>query len=288
MRGFAASRRRRGRSLFVPSTEARTREVALVLHDVAPATWRSCERLLALIEGLDARAPVTLLVVPEFHHRPGLQHDSLFRAAIDARLTRGDEIALHGFTHLDEGPAPASAAEWFARRVLTNGEGEFSTLSRAGARERIERGLALFHACGWKPAGFVPPAWQIGAEALAAVAEFSNVFEYTSTLKGIRSLALGQSFEVPCLGYSARSRARRALSLLWNRMLAAQLRERSWLRVALHPVDAEHETTLRGWTELLGTLLRERRAVRKSSLLHSLARGALQSRPTMPRREPIS
>jgi len=262
--------------------------MALVLHDVSPATWAPCERLLQLIQELDARAPVTLLVVPRLHHRPDFERDRKFRAAIDARLARGDEIALHGYTHLDEGPVPASTAEWFARRVLTDREGEFSTLTSAESRARIERGLALFRACSWRPAGFVPPAWQIGAQALDAVRQFRDVLEYTSTLCCIHSLPLDRSFSVPCLGYSARSALRRALSRRWTRLQAARLRKRAWLRIALHPLDAQHESTLAGWRDLLAGLLEERRAVRKSALLHSVVRGARQSRPTMPRREPVS
>lgn len=231
---------------------------------------------------------MTLLVVPRFHHRPDFRADATFRAAIDARLSRGDEVALHGYSHLDEGPTPANTAEWFARRVLTAGEAEFSTLSTSAARERIESGLELFRACGWTAAGFVPPAWQISAAALAAVEEYRGVLQYTSTLRCIRSLSTGQNFVVPCLGYSARSAFRRALSLFWNSWRATQLRECAWLRIALHPADAEHASTLDGWRDLLGQVLDSRRAVRKSLLLQSIVRGALQSRPTMPRREPIS
>ena len=42
------------------------RTLCIALHDVAPATWPRCERLLAMLDGIGARA-VTLLVVPDFH-----------------------------------------------------------------------------------------------------------------------------------------------------------------------------------------------------------------------------
>jgi hypothetical protein len=203
-------------------------------------------------------------------------------------LSRGDELALHGYTHIDDGPAPASVANWFARRILTAGEAEFASLGKSEARARIETGLELFAACGWQPAGFVPPAWQISAAALEALREFSGSLQYTSTLGSISALPEGRSFDVPCLGYSARSRARRALSIAWNRLRLARLEAEPLLRIALHPVDAEHDNTLAAWRTLLLRTLRDRKPVTKSMLVQSAMRLSRHQRPMMPRREPVS
>ena len=39
---------------------------------------------------------------------------------MDARLTRGDELVLHGFHHADDAPRPRSARDLFMRRQTTD------------------------------------------------------------------------------------------------------------------------------------------------------------------------
>ena len=76
--------------------------VCVVLHDVAPATWKSCECLLAAIDAL-GNIPVTLLVVPEYHHGEAIDQSREFIAAMEQRIARGDEIVMHGLFHHDDG-----------------------------------------------------------------------------------------------------------------------------------------------------------------------------------------
>ena len=134
------------------------RTLCMALHDVAPATWPRCERLLAMLDGIGARA-VTLLVVPDFHRGGAAGRDSGFIAAVEARRQRGDEIALHGYAHIDESPPPRSPGAWLRRRVLTDAEGEFSALDRDSAAQRIAAGRDMLTRVGWHVDGFVPPAW---------------------------------------------------------------------------------------------------------------------------------
>ena len=118
------------------------RTLCIALHDVAPATWPRCERLLAMLDAIGARA-ITLLVVPDFHRHGAAERDAAFVAAIEARRERGDEIALHGYTHVDESAAPRTLSSWFRRRVLTDAEGEFSALDRIAATQRIAAGREM-------------------------------------------------------------------------------------------------------------------------------------------------
>jgi hypothetical protein len=73
--------------------------------------------LAELVASVDEQIPATLLVVPCYHGAPPFTRDLQFRGAIDSRLSRGDEIALHGYTHIDDGARPDSIERWFARRV---------------------------------------------------------------------------------------------------------------------------------------------------------------------------
>jgi len=75
----------------MPSAE---RCVCVSVHDVAPATWTQCERLLGMLDAIGP-LPVTLLVVPDFHRAGAVDTSAAFIRAIKARLARGDEVALH-------------------------------------------------------------------------------------------------------------------------------------------------------------------------------------------------
>jgi predicted deacetylase len=251
------------------STEPRTGLAAIGLHDVSPATWPECKRLLALVHGIQADLPVTLLVVPDFHRRAPIDASSEWRDGIDRALERGAEIALHGLSHLDDGGRSPTLRAFFARRLLTAGEAEFAALGAAEARTRIERGLEMLRGCGWEAAGFVPPAWQISDAARSVLAEFG--FRYTTTLRTITALPTYTSFTVPCLGFSARSLLRRALSLRWNAWQLEQLRGAPALRIALHPIDARYAETRDGWRRIVEGALSGRSAVTKSGLCVALA-----------------
>jgi predicted deacetylase len=257
------------------STEPGTPLAAIGLHDVSPATWRECERLVELVRSLRADVPITLLVVPDLHRRAPIDASPGWRDAVDRTLERGGEIALHGLWHLDDGGRSPTLRASLARRFLTSGEAEFAALDAPGARKRIERGLEMLSSCGWKPVGFVPPAWQISEAASSVLGDFG--FRYTTTLRAITALPSGQRLAVPCLGFSSRSGLRRALSLRWNARLLDRLRAEPALRIALHPIDARYAETIDGWRRFLETVLRDRRAVTKSELCSTLVRSPLRS-----------
>jgi predicted deacetylase len=252
------------------SAEPRAPLAAIGLHDVSPATWPECERLLELVRSVRADAPVTLLVVPDMHRRAPIDASPGWREAVDRTLARGGEIALHGLWHLDDGGRSPTLRASLARRFLTAGEAEFAALDAPAARTRIERGLEMLRRCGWAPAGFVPPAWQISEAARSVLADFG--FRYTTTLRAITALPTGGRLVAPCLAFSSRSGMRRALSLRWNARQLERLRERPALRIALHPIDARYAETVDGWRRILEAVLRDRVAVTKSELCSELVR----------------
>jgi hypothetical protein len=84
-------------------------------------------------------------------------------------------------------------------------------------------------------------------------------------------LPSGTRWNVPCLGFSARSTLRRALSRLWIGRQVRKLAAEPALRIALHPIDAQHESTFESWREFLGVALSDRRAVTKTELCAALA-----------------
>jgi predicted deacetylase len=254
-----------------------TQDWAVSLHDVAPDTWPACARLLELVEPFGA--PVTLLVTPHFHGRCRIDEDPAFVRALRRRVARGDEIALHGYFHLDDGTPPATVGDWFRRRVITASEGEFAAIGAADARRRLADGTRLLARQGLSAKGFVAPAWLLGGGARTALTETS--LAYTSTRDELYALPSFEAVRAPSLVYSTRASWRRAASRHWNRRRLARLAAEPRVRVALHPADAAYPEVLQEWTDLLGALARARQAVLESAWLP--VRTPSASAPARPR-----
>lgn len=238
-----------------------TRAVCIAIHDVAPATWPQCAALLDLLQRVGA-PPATLLVVPDYHRHGSVERDPIFVRAIDRRIASGDEIALHGYHHVDDGPVPHSPIEWLMRRVLTASEGEFSALTEHEATIRIEAGLTMFERLQWNVAGFVAPAWLLGDGARAALAK--TRLRYTSTHAHFETLADGRRIAAPAISASTRSAWRRWSSRQWLRFARVALRDAPLVRVALHPADMSDARIVDAWRALLTALLADRVALTKS------------------------
>jgi predicted deacetylase len=245
------------------------RFVCVVLHDVAPSTRSACVRALKAIADV-AAVPMTLLAVPHYH---GDQPDADFDAWLGQRHKRGDELALHGYTHRDDLP-PGNWLDRLRRNHYTRGEGEFWALPEAEARRRIDAGVAWFRANDWPLHGFVAPAWLLGPQAWPALAGF----EYTSTLRHIVRLPSRDRVTSQSVVYSTSSAWRRRTSLLWNALVAQKERGNALLRIELHPRDADFTAVRRSWQRILERALRDRRATTVAEFVrHTSPAGAAPS-----------
>ena len=238
-----------------------TRRLCVVLHDVAPATWPACVRVLDALQRI-GDFPVTLLAVPRYH---GEARDAAFERWLCERAARGDEVALHGYTHLDE-RRPRNPLDWLRRRCYTRGEAEFWDLPFDEAARRLDAGVQWLRSLGLPPAGFVAPAWLLGPEGWRALR--GQPFDYTCTLR--RFYLLPERHALACRGqvYSTASAWRRGASLLWNAALARLQRRRPVVRLELHPGDAQHPRLQRSWQRLA----REQARSRQACTLQQLAR----------------
>lgn len=237
--------------------------LCVVMHDVAPATWPQCERLLQALRRVSPH-PTTFLVVPEYFRGAAARGDAAFCRMLEERRRGGDELAVHGFKHHDDEPA-RGWREQLRRRFYTNAEGEFSALDQVQAERRVAAGVDWFRSQGWPLTGFVAPAWLMSPGTVAALE--ASPFRYTSTLNEIWDLPRRRRLAAPSLVYSARSPWRRRLSHHWLTTLAPRLKAAPVIRLGLHPIDADHPEVVRDWQRLLEQLLATRAAVTKADYL---------------------
>ena len=241
------------------------------IHDVAPGTWEECARLArAMRQAADVR--LTWLVVPRYHGRPGDErngHDErAMRAGLDAALARGDELALHGYTHLDTAQRSAGLRQRFLRGVYTQREGEFAALAADEARERIALGLEWFRQRDWPVSGFVPPAWLLGEASWRVLPEFA--FSYTTTFTRFHLLRQGRSVFAPSLVYTARNRLGRALSPLAASVAVRCMAQGPLMRLSLHPPDVRYPRLVAHAQRLVERMLGTREAVTKAECARRL------------------
>jgi predicted deacetylase len=241
------------------------RLLCVSIHDVAPPTWRDCERLLRAVREV-ADVPLTWLVVPRYHGHSERSPD--MEEALGELIVQGHELALHGYTHVDTAPLSGRLRSDFLRSVYTTREGEFSALTHEDARERIRLGLDWFAERGWPVYGFVPPAWLLGEEAWQAVR--SSGLAYTTTFSRFHLLGPGRSVLSPSLVYAARNRAGRFWSPLAAGAGALLLARAPVVRLSLHPPDARHPRLLLHAQHTIERLLRRRTAVTKAACARAL------------------
>jgi predicted deacetylase len=227
----------------------------LVLHDVAPQTWADYQPFVEAVDAL-GEVPMTWLVVPDFHKHNDLDAHPGFRRLLTHRVARGDELALHGYFHCDEGPSPGNPRDWFMRRIYTH-EGEFYSLSQAAALARLRAGIEVFHRYRWPLEGFVAPAWLMSDGTRQALRQLP--LKYTSDPQHLYRLPDFTAIDAPGLVWSARSAWRRGLSKVLSDQREQHWRHAPVIRLGVHPVDMRHGFSRNYWLQTLKRLLDEGR-----------------------------
>lgn len=251
----------------VPSSPAAP-QVLVSIHDVTPALeapvralWETCARL-------DVRP--ALLVVPDWHGAWPLERHPGYVGWLRERAAEGAEIFLHGERH-DEVGLPRGWRDTLRAVGRTAREGEFLTLGRAAAEERVARGVSRIRSLGLPPLGFVPPAWLAREATFQAVA--AQGLQLSEDVREVRlHEPTPRRLAAPVVRWSARTALRAHLSAA-----VAAWRDRGHLRhpllrIALHPQDLDSEVTRRSLERLMEHWVAERRVVPYGALLAGHAR----------------
>jgi predicted deacetylase len=215
----------------------RVQGLVVSIHDVSPRTRDATEAMLADLADLDVRR-VSLLVIPDHHHRGHFLDDPDFCAWLRDCAAAGHEIVAHGYYHIRESKADQSLASRLVTERYTAGEGEFYDLDEAEAHARVTKAREEFRRAGLEPTGFIAPAWLLGDEATRAVRRAG--FQYTTRLGSVEDLANDIAYDSQSLVYSVRAAWRRVVSLAWNSFLLRRLGDLPLVRMGLHPPDWQY------------------------------------------------
>src|SRR3954453_3387524 len=150
------------------------RHFAVVVHDVAPAFL---PQLARIAEALTPRVgrEVAGAVVPCWHGCP-IEGPGGGCAWFVARAF--GEVLQHGYTHRQDRPGVLSR--------FTGRSDELVGLPREEVRRRLGMGRELLRrALGVAPAGFVPPAWQVGRATAEELGRCG--FRYLATFGALRA-----------------------------------------------------------------------------------------------------
>ena len=237
----------------------------VALHDVAPPHLAACQEQRQRLAdwGVDR---ATLLVVPNFHGQHPLSDSPDTVAWLRQRLAAGDEVALHGYHHLQRAPI-AGRVDRLRAALFTAGEGECLAQrpeerrhALAAGRDLLERqlpGAGLIK-------GFVAPAWLEPANFDAELAGSGFRWHETATWVAHRNdgptggdASTGPTGSIgwrhhrgPVIGFATRSRLRLAASLAWAHLLTPAVERIAAgggtpARVALHPADLTSDAVQR-------------------------------------------
>lgn len=214
------------------------RRLLVSIHDVSPALEAPVRTLWELCQSLDITP--ALLVVPNWHGAWPLEQYPHFVAWLRACEQAGAEIILHGERH-DEVGSPRRWADEARAFLRTKREGEFLTLTRDAAGERMARGLARLRSQQLSPVGFIPPAWLARDATHSAAHALGLHFSESETEIHVHRRVT--RLRAPALRWSARTPLRATVS-----RIVAQWRWHAWrwdplIRIALHPQDLSHPLT---------------------------------------------
>jgi predicted deacetylase len=206
-----------------------------------------------------------LLVVPNWHGEWPLDQSPAFVRWVRESAAAGADVLLHGERHDETGMRRGwrdAARAW----GKTAREGEFLTLDECAARERIDRGLALFARLGLSAAGFVPPAWLAREGCIRAVAAAGLRYSEDDSAIHIHEPQGMRRIPSPVVRWSGRSPARAYASAAVAAARWRVQRSARHVRLAFHPADLDHPATARSAAQALGRWLGERPASRYTDL----------------------
>ncbi|MDB5050129.1 MAG: hypothetical protein JWO30_3200 [Fibrobacteres bacterium] len=246
---------------------ASARKLVISLHDATPFHLDRLRKAEAVFLELGI-SKITYLLVPEYHGGyPSAGHPGFPGFCREARPFAVD-WHLHGYHHLEsppQGEAAGGGLDGLKRRFMTAGEGEFLALDPQAQRRKLEDGRDSFRRClGTDPLGFVAPAWLFNAALPPLLREMG--FRYTEDHRRMYRVDTGARLESPVITWATRTFLRKYGSLIVCPALARIWAKAPVLRVAMHPFDFDHPSTVASIKSVLRGLMPGREQAFSSDL----------------------
>ena len=206
------------------------RQLAVAVHGIEPATFERCALMRDWLEDHGVER-VTLLVIPAADLHPLGDRAPALTTWLTERRRRGDEVAQHGFQHVQTHVAPPMRQ--LVARAQGAGAAEFVGLDAADTRRALDAGRRILRLAGLPAQGFVAPAYAYTPVLRALLQER---FAWWAGLLGLHG---GPRTRIsPAVGLGTSGPVKRVTSPALLRLGAALSGDT--LRLDLHPADLDH------------------------------------------------
>lgn len=235
------------------------------IHDVGPRFEREVDQLADLLSGILGGPKFAMLVVPDHWSEAPLAENKAFQSRLRGWADQGIEMFVHGWFHKDLAEHAGAAA--FKAKHMTAGEGEFLSLSREVAAQRMADGRKLIEdAIGREVAGFIAPAWLYGQGAREALAEsgFALAEDHMRVWRPATGEVLAKG---PVITWASRSVPRQLSSRFFSGLARHALHGQKVMRVAVHPGDTTVPALLESIAKTYSAFAKRRPAGRYADLL---------------------
>ena len=246
----------------------RTREIAVAIHDVEPATFERCALIREWLQDHGVER-ATLLVIPARDLHPLGERSPEMSSWLLERQRSGDAIAQHGFHH-DQLRPPANMREALSASMRGRSR-EFVGLSEQEARQAIDAGWRVLKLAGIEPDGFVAPAY---AYTPALRLALPRRFRWWASLLRLHhaTVAPGEPGRQPLAPAWGTTREGRLQSTLAPGLIrAGGLLAGRTLRLDVHPAALAHPRQMLALEWLLSRCEHSRVAVTYEELILSAA-----------------
>jgi predicted deacetylase len=237
-------------------------EIHVAFHDITPIHLEFISTGLNVLKNCGVEK-LTCLWVPNFHEKCKAANAGNELAELFNDFSFQYEWILHGYTHLDSGLAQeqnTKKEEW-QRKHLTGNEGEFLSIGKEEAQERIKLGLSEFKSYFNKsPEGFVAPAWLYRKTELPEILKNED-FSWTENHNEIVDLKNNRCIAAPVISWVTRSFVLQQGALFVCPILALKHSKAPLLRIAVHPRDFAFSSTTKSIERLLGKVLKRREQI---------------------------
>lgn len=201
------------------------------VHDVSQGTMHAAREWA---DALDARGvPITLLVVSGPYEGPALSPDSEVAAWLREREARGDEAAVHGWSH----EMPGGAVGWrrSLARPIARGAAELAAVSEPEGRRVLTRCAVTMASAGLRPTGLTPPGYLLSPGGRAAARAVG--LRYTASHAAVHDALEGRTHRIPAFCHRPGTRLEGAGAALLVTAVGGLARLGRSVRIGLHPAD---------------------------------------------------